>query len=157
MIKKYILLILIFITSSCSLNKVIKHHGTHDLKVKSDKLIINEFNKNDVFKILGPAAYISDFNINTHVYIERKTTSSRLSKLGEKKLLLNDVLVIEYNDRGTLISKHLLNKKDMNDISFASETTTKKVFNRTQLQNILQGLKQKINDPLGKKRNIGNQ
>ena len=156
MIKKYILLILIFITSSCSLNKVIKHHGTHDLKVKSDKLIINEFNKNDVFKILGPAAYISDFNINTHVYIERKTTSSRLSKLGEKKLLLNDVLVIEYNDRGTLISKHLLNKKDMNDISFASETTTKKVFNRTQLQNILQGLKQKINDPLGKKRNIGN-
>ena len=156
MIKKYILLILIFITSSCSLNKVIKHHGTHDLKVKSDKLIINEFNKNDVFKILGPAAYISDFNINTHVYIERKTTSSRLSKLGEKKLLLNDVLVIEYNDRGTLISKHLLNKKDMNDISFASETTTKKVFNRTQLQNILQGLKQKINDPLGKKRNLGN-
>ena len=156
MIKKYILLILIFITSSCSLNKVIKHHGTHDLKVKSDKLIINEFNKNDVFKILGPAAYISDFNINTHVYIERKTTSSRLSKLGEKKLLLNDVLVIEYNDRGTLISKHLLNKKDMNDISFASEITTKKVFNRTQLQNILQGLKQKINDPLGKKRNIGN-
>ena len=156
MIKKYILLILIFITSSCSLNKVIKHHGTHDLKVKSDNLIINEFNKNDVFKILGPAAYISDFDINTHVYIERKTTSSRLSKLGEKKLLLNDVLVIEYNDRGTLISKHLLNKKDMNDISFASETTTKKVFNRTQLQNILQGLKQKINDPLGKKRNIGN-
>ena len=156
MIKKYILLILIFITSSCSLNKVIKHHGTHDLKVKSDKLIINEFNKNDVFKILGPAAYISDFDINTHVYIERKTTSSRLSKLGEKKLLLNDVLVIEYNDRGTLISKHLLNKKDMNDISFASETTTKKVFNRTQLQNILQGLKQKINDPLGKKRNLGN-
>ena len=32
----------------------------------------------------------------------------------------------------------------------------KKMFNRTQLQNILQGLKQKINDPLGKKRNIGN-
>ena len=30
------------------------------------------------------------------------------------------------------------------------------MFNRSQLQNILQGLKQKINDPLGKKRNIGN-
>ena len=127
MIKKYIILfILIFITSSCNLNKVIKHHGTHDLKVKSDKLIINEFNKNDVFKILGPAAYISDFDINTHVYIERKTTSSRLSKLGEKKLLLNDVLVIEYNNRGTLISKNLLNKKDMNDIEFASEKQLKK-------------------------------
>ena len=151
MIKKYILfLIFVFITSSCNLNKVIKHHGTHDLKVKSDKLIINEFNKNDVFKILGPAAYISDFDINTHVYIERKTTSSRLSKLGEKKLLLNDVLIVEYNDRGILISKNLLNKKDMNDIVFVETTTTKKVFNSSQLQNILQGLKQKINDPLGK-------
>ena len=157
MIKKYILLFsLFFITLSCGLNKVIKHHGTHDLRIKSDKLKINEFNKNDVFKILGPAAYIDDFDINIHVYIERKTTSSRLSKLGEKKLLINDILIVEYNDRGTLIFKSLLDKNDMKDVKFTSETTTKKVFNRSQLQDILEGLKQKINDPLGKKRNLGN-
>ena len=157
MIKKYILLVLIFITSSCNLNKVVLHHGTHNLKVKSDKLIIKEYNKNDVFKILGPAAFISDFDENTHVYIERKTTSSRLTKLGEKKLLLNDILVIEFDNRGKLVSKNLFNKDDMNDIEFVENTTTKKIFNRSQLQNILQGLKQKINDPLGKKRNIKNQ
>ena len=156
MIKKYILLILIFITSSCSLNKVVLHHGTHDLKKKSDNLIINEHNKNDIFKILGPASYISDFNENIHVYIERKTTSSRLSKLGEKKLLINDILVIEFNNRGTLITKNLLDKNDMNNVNFAENTTTKKIFNQSQLQNILQGIKQKINDPLGKKRNINN-
>ena len=157
MIKNYIILFfLFFITSSCNLNKVIKHHGTHDLRTKSDKLIINEFNKNDVFNILGPAAYMSDFDLNTHVYIERKTTSSRLSKLGEKKLLLNDVLIVEYNNRGILIFKSLLNKENMKDIDFRSETTSKKVFNRTQLQSILEGLKQKINDPLGKKRKLSN-
>ena len=156
MIKKYILLILIFITSSCSLNKVVLHHGTHDLKKKSNNLIINERNKNDIFKILGPAAYVSDFDDNTHVYIERKTSSSRLSKLGEKKLLINDILVIEYNNRGTLVTKNLLDKNDMNDVNFVENITTKKVFNRSQLQNIIQGLRQKINDPLGKKRNINN-
>ena len=157
MIKKYIFLFsLIFITSSCNLNKVVLHHGTHNLKIKSDKLLVNKYNKNDILKILGPAAYISDFNENTHVYIERKTSSSRLTKLGEKKLLLNDILVIEFDNRGTLVSKNLFNKDDMNDISFAENTTTKKVFNRSQLQNILQGLKQKINDPLGKKRSINN-
>ena len=157
MIKKYIFLFsLIFITSSCNLNKVVLHHGTHNLKIKSDKLLVNKYNKNDILKILGPAAYISDFNENTHVYIERKTSSSRLTKLGEKKLLLNDILVIEFDNRGTLVSKNLFNKDDMNDINFAENTTTKKVFNRSQLQNILQGLKQKINDPLGKKRSINN-
>ena len=130
------------------------HHGTHDLKGKSDKLIINEYNKNDVFKILGPAAYVSDFSENTHVYIERKTTSSRLSKLGEKKLLLNDILIVQYNERGILKTKSLFNKKDMNDVVFVENTTTKKIFNQSQLQKILQGLKQKINDPLGQKRNI---
>ena len=156
MIKKYILLILIFITSSCSLNKVVLHHGTHDLKKKSNNLIINEHNKNDIFKILGPAAYVSDFDDNTHVYIERKTSSSRLSKLGEKKLLINDILVIEFNNRGTLVTKNLLDKNDMNDVNFVENITTKKVFNRSQLQNIIQGLRQKINDPLGKKRNINN-
>ena len=135
---------------------MVLHHGTHNLKIKSDKLLVNKYNKNDILKILGPAAYISDFNENTHVYIERKTSSSRLTKLGEKKLLLNDILVIEFDNRGTLVSKNLFNKDDMNDISFAENTTTKKVFNRSQLQNILQGLKQKINDPLGKKRSINN-
>ena len=135
---------------------MVLHHGTHNLKIKSDKLLVNKYNKNDILKILGPAANISDFNENTHVYIERKTSSSRLTKLGEKKLLLNDILVIEFDNRGTLVSKNLFNKDDMNDISFAENTTTKKVFNRSQLQNILQGLKQKINDPLGKKRSINN-
>ena len=132
------------------------HHGTHDLKKKSNNLIINEHNKNDIFKILGPAAYVSDFDDNTHVYIERKTSSSRLSKLGEKKLLINDILVIEFNNRGTLVTKNLLDKNDMNDVNFVENITTKKVFNRSQLQNIIQGLRQKINDPLGKKRNINN-
>ena len=37
--------------SSCTLNKVIHHHGVHNLEKKQTKLKINYTNKNDMKKI----------------------------------------------------------------------------------------------------------
>ena len=52
------------------------------------------------------------------IYIERLTSSSKLTKLGGKKLLTSNVLVIEINNRGLAVNKSFLDKEDMNNIDF---------------------------------------
>ena len=83
--------------------------------------------------------------------MERKTTSSQLRTLGKQKLLLNDVLVLDFNTKGILVEKNLLTLEDMNDLTIVENSTT--VLNRksTFVYSFLSSLKQKINDPLGKK------
>ena len=75
--------------------------------------MVNNTNKNDTRRLLGPPSTKSTFDTDLWVYIERKTSSSRLTKLGKKKLLVNNVLVIEFNTRGLLIKKTLLTKDNM--------------------------------------------
>ena len=86
---KYLLIIITFLLiSNCGLNKVIKHHGVHFLEEKHNKLKINNSNKNDIRELLGPATTTSSFDTNVLIYIERKTSSSKLSKLGKKKIII---------------------------------------------------------------------
>ena len=84
--------------------------------------------------------------------MERKITSSEFRSLGKKKLLLNDVLVLEFNSQGMLIKKKFLSSKDMNDIKIVEGDT--KVLNRKSsfINSFLRSLKQKINDPLDNKK-----
>ena len=84
-----IFIVLLFITN-CSLNKVIHHHGVHNLDKKQSKLKINQSNKNDIIKIIGPPLIKSTFNNDVFIYIEKKTSSSKLIKLGKKELLTNN-------------------------------------------------------------------
>lgn len=142
--------------SNCSLNKVIKHHGVHYLDIKEKQLVINQTNKNDILKILGPPSTKGMFDNNVYIYIERKTSSSKLRKLGKKKLLINNVLVIEINNKGILVSKEFLNKEKINNINFSESTTDKNYSKRSFVYGFLSSMRQKINDPLGKKRNSQN-
>ena len=137
--------------SNCSLNKVIKHHGVHYLDIKEKQLVINQTNKNDILKILGPPSTKGMFDNNVYIYIERKTSSSKLRKLGKKKLLTNNVLVVEINNKGILISKEFLNKEKINNINFSESTTDKNYSKRSLVYGFLNSMRQKINDPSGKK------
>jgi outer membrane protein assembly factor BamE (lipoprotein component of BamABCDE complex) len=85
--KIFIIILTIFLTS-CKLNKVVNHHGIHNLEAKSKKLIINESNINQIRTLLGPPSITSYFDDNVVIYLERKTSNSKLLKLGEKKLLV---------------------------------------------------------------------
>ena len=142
--------------SNCSLNKVIKHHGVHYLDIKEKQLVINQTNKNDILKILGPPSTKGMFDNNIYIYIERKTSSSKLRKLGKKKLLTNNVLIVEIDNKGILISKEFLNKEKINKINFSESTTDKNYSKRSFVYGFLSSMRQKINDPLGKKRNQQN-
>ena len=121
--KIYITLLIVLFISNCTINKVIKHHGVHYLEIKEKKLILNQSNKNDVLKILGPPSTKSTFDNDLLIYIERKTSSSKLRKLGKKVLLTNNVLIVEINDRGILVSKKFLNKENINNMKFAKDIT----------------------------------
>ena len=149
--KKILLLSFIFL-ASCSLNKVVLHHGVHNLKEKQSKLKINYTNKNDIIKLIGPPSTKSTFDNDIYIYIERKTSSSKLTKLGKKKLLENNVLVLELDKTGMLLSKKFYNKDDMNDLNFDENETSINYSKRSFIYNFLSSFRQKIDDPLGKKR-----
>ena len=104
--------------SNCTLNKVVQHHGVHNLNIKQSKLKVNETNINDILKIIGPPSSKSTFDNSVYIYIERKTSGSKLRKLGKKILIKNDVLILDIDKRGVLVSKKFLNKDDMQKIKF---------------------------------------
>tara|TARA_B100000609_G_C17073668_1_gene360453 strand:- start:72 stop:539 length:468 start_codon:yes stop_codon:yes gene_type:complete len=149
---KILFFILIFIFNySCSLNKVVKHHGVHYLEKKQKKLVILEDNLNDVRQFLGPPSTKDYFDNDIWVYIERKTTVSNLASLGKRKILKNNVLVLEFDSRGILLKKQFYDKDQMNKIKISENKTS--VLNKkdTFIRSLLVGLRQKINDPLGKR------
>ena len=149
--KLLIILIIPIFIQNCSLNKVIKRHGVQNLEKKSEKIIVNQTNRNDVFKLLGPPSTYSLGDVDTLIYIERATSSSKLTKLGGKKLLTNNVLVVEINNKGLAVNKSFLDKEDMNEINFSKKITQKKYTNNDFVYNFLSSIRKKINDPLGKK------
>ena len=149
--KKILLLSIIFL-ASCSLNKVILHHGVHNLEQKQKKLKLEYSNKNDIIKLIGPPSTQSVFDSEVFIYIERKTSSSKLLRLGKKELIKNDVLIIELDNKGILISKKFYNKNDMNQIVFDNQETGINYTKRSFIYNFLSTLREKIDDPLNKKR-----
>ena len=151
---KYFIFIFIifFFISGCSINKVVNKHGVRNLDEKQLKLKINQSNINDIRKILGPPSTKSTFDNDIYIYIERKTSSSKLTKLGKRKLLTNNVLVLEINNNGLLLSKKFLNKDDMNKIEFDESVTGINYSKKSFIYNFLSSVRQMVDDPLGKKR-----
>ena len=149
---KKILLLTLLILSSCSFNKIVLHHGVHNLEEKQTKLKINQTNKNDILKLIGPPSTKSTFDNDIYIYIERKTSGSNLAKLGKKKLIENNVLVLEIDSKGILLSKKFYDKNDMNSINFDDGETGIEYSKKSFIYNFLSSLRQKIDDPLGKKR-----
>ena len=149
---KIIIFILLIFISNCSLNKVVKHHGVHFLEKKQENLIINTTNKNDILKNLGPPSTKSTFDNDLWIYIERKETKTSMTTLGRRKLSVNNVLILELNSTGILVTKKFLDKDDMKKIKFSKNKTDVISSKDSFLYEFLSSLRQKINDPLGQKK-----
>ena len=149
---KYFILLFLFYLSACSLNKVVQHHGVHNLEKKQTKLKVNYTNKNDIIKIIGPPSTKSSFDNDVYIFIERKTSGSKLTKFGQKELIVNNVLVLEVNSNGILVNKKYYDKNDMQKIKFDETVTSINYSKKSFVYNFLYSLRQKIDDPLGKKR-----
>ena len=149
---KKILILLIILLASCSLNKIVQHHGVHNLEKKQAKLKVNRTNKNEILALIGPPSTKSTFDNDVYIYIERKTSGSKITKFGKKKLIKNDVLVLEVDKRGVLLTKNFYNKNDMKEINFDENITGINYSKKSFIYNFLSSIRQKIDDPLGKKR-----
>ena len=150
--KKIYLLIIFILISNCSLKKVVKNHGVHNLEKKQTKLKVNQSNKNDIINLIGPPSTKSKFDNDLYIYIERKTSTSKLRKLGKKVLLENNVLILDIDSRGILIAKQFYNKEDMNKILYDKNLTIANHSKRSFIYNFFYTLRQRIDDPRGMKR-----
>ena len=149
--RKLLILTFLFL-ASCSLNKVVQHHGVHNLEKKQTKLKVNFTNTNDIIKIIGPPSIKNTFDNDVYIYIERKTSGSKLTKLGKKKLITNNVLVLEIDNSGVLFSKKFYDINDMNEVKFDESQTGISYSQKSFIYNFLSSMRQKVDDPLGKKR-----
>ena len=143
--------IILFITS-CTINKVVKKHGVRNLEKKQENLVIYQSNKNDIVQILGPASSKSSFDNDMWIFIEREITNQKIMKLGKEKLIKNNVLFLEINNQGILVKKEFYNINEMNDVKFSSLETKSKYSKRAFVYDFLSSMRQKINDPLGKRK-----
>ena len=149
-----ILYIILFslIVVNCSLNKVVKKHGVRNLEEKQKKLIINTSNKNDIKSILGPPSTKSTFDNDLWIFIEREIVNEKLIKFSKEKLIVNNVLIVEIDNRGLLVNKTFYDINEINNIKFSSLNTSKKYKKNTFIYDFLSSMRQKINDPLGKRK-----
>jgi len=149
---KYILILLLFFTLSCSLNKVKNNHGVLSLETKINKIKINKTNKNDIIKIFGPPSTKSTFDSNVWIYIERKKSNRSIFALGTKKTVKNNVAVLEIDKKGLLISKKIYDLDKMNKYKFSKNTTQNTYEKNSYIYGVLTSLREKINAPAKRKK-----
>ena len=124
----------------------------HFLEKKQEKLILKKSNKNDILNSLGPPSTKSTFDNDLWIYLERKESKSSIVTLGKRKLIVNNILILELDELGILVKKNFLDKDDMNKLKFSKNKTDVISSKDSFIQDFLIGLRQKINDPLGQKK-----
>ena len=149
---KFFYFIIFIIIINCSGNKVSNYHGVKSLDVKFSELKLNITNKNDLYKIIGPPSFKSDFNKNKWFYIERLKSNQSIFKFGTQKIKKNNVLIVELSKDGLLINKKILNLHDMNDVKYLKTQTDKEFQNKTVLYDVFSSLREKINAPIRSKK-----
>ena len=148
---KILFILLLLVTLSCSTNKVSDNHGFISLQEKFEKITINQTNKNDILKVIGPPSSISNFDNNKWFYIQRNKTNQSLLKLGIKKIDKNNILIVEFNNKGILSDKKILNLDNMNDIKLVKEVTEKDFKKNDAMYKIFSSVREKINAPSKKR------
>ena len=111
------------------------------------KIKVNTTNKNDLVKIFGEPSTKSTFDNDVWIYIERKITNTHL--LGRRELVINNVLVLEIDDRGLLAKVDFYNIDDMKLLKFDKDKTSILYTKRSFVYDFLSSMRQKVNDPLG--------
>ena len=137
--------------TNCQLHESSNTHGIVFLDNRSNKLIINETNKNDVISVIGQPHSKSINNENQWIYIERVLIKGDYHKLGRNVLKTNNVLILGFNKYGILKEKQLLKKEDIEKLTFAKNTTTNELTQLSFVEKLLSSLRQKMYSNSGKK------
>ena len=114
------------------------------LENRSNKLVLNKSNKNDVENIIGKPHSKSINNKDTWFYVERTLVKGKYHKLGKHELKANNVLVLVFDKYGILTEKEFYNKDDIEKIAFSSNETKNELSKKVLLQPFYQVLKKKM-------------
>ena len=85
------------------------------------KIQVNSTNKNDLVKIFGEPSTKSSFDNDVWIYIERKISNTHF--LGKRELVVNNVLVLEIDERGLLAKVEFYDIEDMNKLKLDPDKT----------------------------------
>ena len=111
------------------------------------KIKVNSTNTNDLVSIFGEPSTKSSFDNDVWIYIERKITNTHF--FGKRELIVNNVLVLEIDEMGLLAKIDFYDINDMNKIKFDDNKTETVLRKRNFIYNFLSSVRQKVNDPLG--------
>ena len=109
-------------------------------------------NTNDIILEFGLPSTKGTFDNDLWIYIERKITSSEPKTFGRRKLIINNVLLLEFNTKGILVKKEFLSIEDMNKLKINKSTTNVNNTKNSFINTFLTSIRQKINDPLRMKK-----
>ena len=138
----YLLIFIILI--GCKLQEPLKTHGIIFLENRSQKLVLNQSNKNDVIRIMG-SPHIKEDEINqSWIYLERILSKGKYHKLGRHMLKENNILVLNFDKYGVLKNKKFLKKEDIKRLEFSQKITENELTKKSFVQKFLQSVKQKM-------------
>ena len=137
-------IVLFLILTGCQLQEPTKNHGIVFLENRSNKLIINKSNKNDVIKIIGQPHSKSITDDNIWIYLERTLSKGKYHKLGKNVLKKNNTLVLKFDKFGILKSKKIYDKNNTNKIAFSKKETKNELSKKSFVESFLSSIKQKM-------------
>ena len=138
------LCIFFIILIGCQLQEPYKNHGILFLKNRSEKLVLNKTNKNDVINIIGQPHSKSITDENQWMYIERILTKGKYHKLGKNILKTNNILVLDFDKYGILKNKKLFDKNDKEVVRFSKMETENDLVKRSFVQGFLESVRAKM-------------
>ncbi len=146
-IKNHFILFLLpffLILLSCKLQDPLQTHGVIYLENRSQKLVLNKSNKNDVVKVMGRPQIVNNEKNETWIYIERIISKGKYHKLGQHVLKKNNVLVLEFDKYGVISDKEFFTKDDIKKINFSKKETESALSQQSFVQKFLQSVKSKM-------------
>ena len=140
----YFICLLFIILIGCKLQEPLKTHGIIYLENRSNKLTVNQSNKNDVINIIGRPQISDSQSENSWIYVERTLSKGKYHKLGRHVIKDNNVLILSFDKYGILKEKQFLTKEDINNIDFVKKETSNEISQQSFVTKFLQSVREKM-------------
>jgi len=114
------------------------------LENRSEKLLVNKSNTNDVLSIIGQPHTKSIDNENEWIYFERILTKGDFHKLGQNVLDENNLLKLRFNKYGILENKEFFDKSNIKKIDFSKMKTNNQLSQKSFVEKFLSSIKNKM-------------
>ena len=124
---------------SCSYKPVTKTNGILNLDKRTELMTVGSTNKNDVIQLIGQTILKEQPNENIWAYVE----TVEQKKFGKKKIIKNTLLILEFDSRGILKNKKILNKNDFNKIKFDEASTESSGLNNSFSKRIFSSIRKR--------------